>query len=389
MSVAGFTSTGSKHPDVFYGGAALGAPTRMMSSAGCTTRGDDGHDYLDFVMALGSVSLGYAHPDVTAAVVEAVARGGIGALAPLEEEATAADIKAIMPWMEEVRFFKSGAEAVAGAVRLARAATGRDRILGCGYHGWLDWCSEGEGVPASTRDLYSTVEFNDIATTVDRIRQAGDRLAAVVIEPVILAEPDPAWLLAMREETARVGAVLIFDEIKTGFRVAKGGASERWGVQPDLTVLGKALANGFPLGAVGGSASVMGAVRQTWISSTMATEFVSLAAARAAMRVTVDRNVPAHLQTIGTRLHGALQSLCDGLPDGSGISVRGIAEMCHLEINDPAVSHAVAVGCARRGLLWKRGAYNFVSLAHDAATIDRAVGILHEVVADAVSGGRP
>ncbi len=388
MSVAAFTSTASKHPDVFYGGVADGGPLRMVSSRGCTTRGDDGRDYLDFVMGLGAVSLGYGHPDVTAAVVDAVERGAIGALAPVEEEATASDIMSILPWMEQVRFFKSGAEAVAGAVRLARVTTGRDRVLGCGYHGWLDWCSEGEGVPGCTRDLYSTVEFNDIALTVERIRNAGDRLACVVVEPVILAAPDPSWLRALREETAKVGAILVFDELKTGFRVAKGGASERWGVQPDLTVLGKALANGFPLAAVGGSEAIMTAVRRTWISSTMATEFVSFAAARATMRVTVTHDVPGHLRTVGERLRTGLQSICDDLPDPSGIAVRGISEMCHLEISDPVVSHAVAVGCARRGVLWKRGAYNFVSLAHDASVIDHALATLRDVVAEAVTPPR-
>ena len=142
MSVAAFTSTGSKHPDVFYGGVHDGLPTRMVSSTGCTTRGEDGRDYLDFVMALGAVSLGYAHPRVVDAVCDAVARGAIGALAPVEEEAVAAAIQQLMPHMEQVRFFKSGAEAVAAGVRLARSYSGRDVVLGCGYHGWLDWCSE-------------------------------------------------------------------------------------------------------------------------------------------------------------------------------------------------------------------------------------------------------
>src|ERR1019366_7428658 len=139
---------------------------------------------------------------------------------------------------------KTGAEATAAAVRIARVATGREQVLGCGYHGWLDWCSDANGVPPAIRALYGTFPFNATARTIAFTRQAGDRLTCVIVEPVIDRAPHPEWLAALRAETARSGAVLIFDEVKTAYRVALGGATERWGVQPDLTVLGKALANG-------------------------------------------------------------------------------------------------------------------------------------------------
>src|SRR5207245_4132246 len=137
----GFTSTGSKRPEALFGLTPDGVALRMVQSAGCRVRGADGREYLDFVMALGAVALGYGHPEVNAAVVEAVERGAIGPLGPEEEERLAAELGAVLPWADEVRFLKTGAEAVAAAVRLARVATGRDRVLGCGYHGWLDWCS--------------------------------------------------------------------------------------------------------------------------------------------------------------------------------------------------------------------------------------------------------
>lgn len=386
MTVAAFTSTGSKHPEALFGGFVDGVPVRMTRSSGCTVHGSDGRAYLDFVMALGAVALGYGHPEINAAVIDAVERGGVGSLSPVDEEALAFDLSQAMPWVMSVRFLKSGAEAVAAAVRLARVATNRDAVLGCGYHGWLDWCAEGAGVPMSVRALYSILPFNDCEASRTRIRSLGDRLACVVIEPMIERAPDREWLDVLRDETHRIGAVLIFDEIKTAFRVGIGGATERWGVQPDLIVVGKALANGYPLAAVGGTHALMDRVRDTWISSTLATEFVSFAAARATMRVMREQQVPGHLNRIGTHLWTGLEGIAEE-HDGMPISVRGIPEMCHLEFGNDALSRRIAAGCARRGLLWKHGAYNFVSLAHDTVAVDRALGILGDVVAEESSRG--
>ena len=149
--VAGFTSTGSKRPEALFGSAAEGVPARMTRSSGCSVWDSEGREYLDYIMGLGSVALGYGHPDVSRAVSEAAQQGVVGPLPPVLEEALAADLCRLIPWMERVRFLKTGAEAMAAAVRLARVVTGRDEVLGCGYHGWLDWCQigEGRGVPAA------------------------------------------------------------------------------------------------------------------------------------------------------------------------------------------------------------------------------------------------
>ncbi|MGI9040955.1 MAG: aminotransferase class III-fold pyridoxal phosphate-dependent enzyme [Gemmatimonadales bacterium] len=379
--IAGFTSTGSKRPEVFFGGADSSLPLRMAASSGCRVWDAEGREYLDYVMALGAVALGYAHPEVTAAVVRAVQQGGVGPLAPVLEEEVAGEICRLMPWVERLRFLKTGAEAMAAAVRLARVATGREQVLGCGYHGWLDWCqSDSAGVPAGTKALYGEVPFNDPDRTRELIHSAGDRLAAVVFEPVILCPPDPAWLAVLREETERAGALLVADEIKTVCRLAIGGGAERYGYRPDLVVMGKALANGFPLAVVGGRAEVMDGVTRTWISSTLATEFVSLAAARATLEVMVGQKVPAHLSSVGGHLLSGLEALAQRHA-GVVLGARGIAEMCFLESRDQALSARVAAACASRGLLFKRGAYNFVSLAHDRATVDHTLGLLDEALA--------
>jgi len=375
--VPGFTSTGSKRPDALFG-----TPARMTRAAGYRVWDEDGREYVDFVMALGAVALGYGHADVNRAAEAAIAAGVVGPLPPVAEEELAEALGEKIPWLERVRFLKTGAEAVAAAVRLARVATGRDEVLGCGYHGWLDWCQGAtEGVPAAVRNLFAEVPFNDVAAGRELIRAGAPRLAAVVVEPVIVAEPTREWLQMLRVETERAGAILIFDEIKTAFRLAIGGAAQRYGVNPapDLVVLGKALANGFPLAAVGGRADLMAAASRTWISSTLATEAVALAAARATLQVFERDDVCDHLHRIGTRLlHGLheVQRAHASVVTG----VAGIAEMCFLHYATDDLSRAVALQAAQRGLLFKRTAYNFVSLAHDEGTVDRALEMLHEAL---------
>jgi len=200
-----------------------------------------------------------------------------------------------------------------------------------------------------------------------------------VIEPVVDAAPSKEWLEALREETRKSGALLVFDEIKTAFRVGLSGAAGRWGGEPDLVVIGKALANGFPLAAVGGSAVVMGGIARTWVSSTMATDFVALAAARATLDVVVDEDVPGVLADRGGSLLAGLERLAHRFPR-LATGARGIPEMCYLEWATEELSGRVARECARRGLLFKRNAYNFVSLAHRTQDIEAALGTLEEVM---------
>jgi glutamate-1-semialdehyde aminotransferase len=379
--VAGFTSTGSKRSAALFGAEGESASLRMTRSSGCSVWDSEGREYVDYIMGLGSVALGYGHPEVTRAVAEAAQLGVVGPLPPVLEEALAADLCRLIPWLERVRFLKTGAEAMAAAVRLARVVTGRDAVLGCGYHGWLDWCQtrEGRGTPAAVRALYGELPFNDAERTREMIRAAGGSLAAVVFEPVILEPPDPQWLAVLREETLRSGALLVADEVKTACRIAIGGGCERYGIRPDLVVIGKAIANGFPLAAVGGRADVMDAVSRTWISSTLATEFVSLAASRATLAAMVQAQVPAHLTRVGTRLLAGLQALATAHPE-LAVRAAGLPEMCFLEYRDEPVSGRVATACAARGLLFKRSAYNFVSLAHDEAMVERTLGILDDAL---------
>jgi glutamate-1-semialdehyde 2,1-aminomutase len=357
-------------------------PRLTARSSGCRVWDETGREYIDYVMALGAVALGYGHPQVNEAARGAIDAGVVGPQPPALEEELAEALCARLPGVERVRFLKTGAEAVAAAVRIARVATGRELVLTCGYHGWLDW-SQGsvEGVPALLRELRRELPFNDVARTRTAIRDAGRAVAAVVVEPLVVQEPSREWLDTLRRETEAVGAVLVFDEIKTAFRLAVGGAAERWGVRPDLLVVGKALANGFPLAAVGGAAGVMNAAARTWISSTLATESVALAAALATVRVFTEEPVCAHLHAVGTRLLHGCHALAAKHPRVV-TGVAGVAEMSFLHYVDERASARVAQACAARGLLFKRTAYNFVSYAHDEPVIDRTLAILDEVLGE-------
>lgn len=371
--IPGFSSTGSKRPEALFGGQP-GVPLRMIRADGCRVWDENGREYLDTIMALGAVALGYGHPAVVAAAESAVRDGAVGSLAPVEELQLAERLAAVLPGAEASRFFKTGAEAVAAAVRIARVHTGRDHVLTCGYQGWLDWCQAGEGVPRVIHDLRQEIAFNDVSA-LKRALKDSPPLAAIVVEPVVDAAPDLKWLKALRRGAQTSGAVLVFDEIKTAFRCP------RFAIAPDLMVTGKALGNGFPIAAVSGPEALMGAVTRTWVSSTLATEFVSLRAALAVIEVFEKEKVQEKLAAAGARLHAGLTGLAAkhvALVSG----VRGVPEMCYLAFTDDARSAAVAARAAHHGLLFKRSAYNFVSLAHADGDVDAVLERLGQALDD-------
>jgi glutamate-1-semialdehyde 2,1-aminomutase len=236
----------------------------------------DGREYIDYVMSWGALMLGHVHPAVTRALREAVGRGtSYGAPAGGEVE-LARLVVDLVPSVEMVRFVNSGTEATMSAVRLARAATGRDLILkfnGC-YHGHADsflvqagsgvatlGLPDSPGVPRALAELTLSVPFNDGEAVAQVFARHGDRIACVIVEPIIgnagFIPPRAGFLDELRRTTTEHGALLIFDEVMTGFRVALGGAQERFGVMPDLTTLGKVIGGGLPVGAYGGRRDLM------------------------------------------------------------------------------------------------------------------------------------
>ncbi len=372
----GGTSTGSKRPHALYGEDHADLPAHYVRASGCRLIAADGRELIDCTMALGAAALGYADPHVTEAVERAVRDGNVSGLAPTLEVEVAERLSALVPCAERVRFLKTGAEGVAAAVRVARAYTQRDVVIGCGYFGWLDWCSDASGVPGGVRRDYHTIPFDDQVALEEAVAETGDALAAIVLEPVIGHEPDPEWLRAAREACDRLGAVLVFDEVKTGFRLDAGGYQRRVRIAPDLAVLGKALANGFPLAALVGRARPMSELGRTWVSSTLAAETTALAAARAVIERHDRENVCAALARHGAAMRTAVERAIARVGI-EGVRTEGVPEMWWVQFPAEEDATAFVRGGVAEGVLFKRGAYNFASLAHrspEVEVIERAAG---------------
>jgi len=247
----------------------------------------DGNRYVDFVNSLLSISLGYNDPDVKQAVLEQLELGTLFSLPHELEFLVAEQIIDMVPCAEKVRFGKNGSDATAGAVRLARAHTGRDHVLVCGYHGWQDWyigsTTRDLGIPESTKSLTHAFSYNDIGSLQRRLEEFPNHVAAVILEPVNIAPPMNNFLSDVKDLAHRHGALLVFDETITGFRYANGGAQEFFGVTPDLATFGKGLANGYPLSALVGRSDVMQKLDEIFFSFTFGGETLSLAAANAVL----------------------------------------------------------------------------------------------------------
>ncbi|MBC7841066.1 MAG: aminotransferase class III-fold pyridoxal phosphate-dependent enzyme [Gemmatimonadaceae bacterium] len=368
--IPGGTSTGSKRPDSMLGAGHTG-PTHITDASGCRVRTTGGAWLIDLTGALGAVSLGYAEPSVTDAVERAARRGPVAGLPYTDEVILAERLRDFLPCTEQARFLKSGAEACAAAVRIARAHTGRSRVLGSGYFGWLDWWAPSLGVPPNAYADYTHLPFNDREAWRSALVAAGDALAAVIIEPLVEVLADSDWLREVRAHCDHVGAVLIFDEVKTGFRLHRGGAQAMLGVTPDLATIGKAVANGYPLAAVVGRAEVMSAADRSWISSTLATELTAIAAAHAVLDHHDARDVCGLLRGTGRALRSAIDAAVDAA--GSHLQTSGDDTMFIIRWpDDETMDHKLAL-LRDAGVLAKRGPYQFPMLAMSPADI-AAVG---------------
>jgi glutamate-1-semialdehyde 2,1-aminomutase len=356
-------STGSKRAEALYGSSDAAGPTHFAQSVGCRVIDVDGNEYIDCTMALGAVALGYAEPEVTRAVIDAASRGNVSALSDHLEIEVAERLCTVVPCAEMVHFTKTGGEAMSAAIRIARTYTARDIVIGCGYFGWQDWSSEAAGVPARTRELFVKIPFDDIPALEKAVLDSGKALAAIAIEPVIERLPSPAWIARSRELADAAGAALIFDEMKTGFRLRTGGYQELAEVTPDLAVFGKAMANGYPLAAVTGKRELMEALRKTWISSTLASEATALAAAAAVLEWHERADIPDSLASIGLDLRTAMTSVIDA-SGVAGVTVDGIDQMWMFRFDSTERETRFLELAVGQGILFKRGAYNYPAIAH-------------------------
>jgi len=272
-----------KRPEQFL---PEGWPAYYQRAEGCTVWDLDGRAFLDFTSnGIGTCLLGYADPTVNAAVTACVARGSMCTLNSPAEVELADRLCAIHPWASKVRYARTGGEAMAIAVRLARAATRRSTVAFCGYHGWSDWYLvanlgaidalsghllpglDPDGVPRSLHGSALPFRYNQIAELEQIVAEHGSSLAAIVMEPMRHESPRDDFLVQVRALADRTGAVLIFDEITSGWRTRFGGLPLALGVDPDVAVFAKAMSNGFPMAAIIGREGVMDAAQETFVSS--------------------------------------------------------------------------------------------------------------------------
>ncbi len=388
-------------------------PLFVESAEGPWVTDVEGRRFLDYPMSLGPIVLGHNHPKVNDAIQEQLSKGILFSLpSPLEVEVAEALTRTV-PSAESVKFLKTGSEACSAAVRIARAWTGRDAVAVGGFHGWHDFyagvTSRSAGVPQAIRNLTFPFRFNDIDSLRELLDRHGSEIAAVMLEPATETPPAPGYLEAVAEATRSNGSLLVFDEVITGFRWSEGGAQQRYGVFPDLTVLGKALGNGMPIAAVCGSRDLMSRCEDLFISGTYGGECLSLAAARAVLRVLEDEEVVDYIWDQGARLaegigraigerrlDGAI--VCTGAPPRVVVKFpldratdRSESAQVRSQTGENAVLKSVfQQEMAKREILFN-GSF-FVSYAHTDADIDLTISAVEEsleVIGEAIESGEP
>lgn len=377
------TQTLSKGPTQFVRGFA---PKFLSHGKGSHVWDVDGNEFIDYPLGLGPVSLGHGHPEVVAAVTKQMENGtAFTWMHPLEVE-LAERITKIVPCAERVRFGKNGSDATSACIRAARAKTGRKHVARCGYHGWQDWSIDrsygirSRGVPEDVLNLTIPFAYNDLAALDKLLTETP--CAAVILEPISVTPPAKGYLEGVRELATKHGAVLIFDEVITGFRYARGGAQEYFGVTPDLCSMGKGVANGLPLSIVAGKAEFMQPFDEIFFSFTFGGETASLAAAMATLDVMERENYWAHVWKQGGKLQAAYRAFakeygvesftdCAGMAPWSVVTFVDHAGWTGLQLKTLFQQEMI-----RHGILFSGS--QFISLAHSDEDIQRTIDAYRE-----------
>ena len=403
--IPGGTQLLSKRPELFLPDQW---PSYFSKAHGVEVTDVDGNTYVDMsMMAIGACVLGYADPDVDGAVKAAIDAGSASTLNAPEEVELAELLCELHPWAGMVRYARAGGEAMMMAVRIARAKSGRDKVAFSGYHGWCDWylaanladeaALDGQlmpgldpaGVPRGLKGTALPFHYNRLDELKAIVDANHGELGAIVMEPQRGQAPDPGFLESVRDIATEIGAVLIFDEVTTGWRMTDGGIHMLLGVNPDIAVFAKAMANGYPMAAIIGTSSVMEAAQSTFISSTNWTERVGTVAALATIRKYRRERVADHLKTIGNLTLDAWTRAAanTGLP----LHTEGLPSLTHFGFDhpdEPLLTTLFTQDMLERGYL----AYNQFkpSFAHQPSHVAeymRAVESSFTMIADAVRAG--
>tara|TARA_A100001011_G_scaffold398431_1_gene502850 strand:+ start:3948 stop:5231 length:1284 start_codon:yes stop_codon:yes gene_type:complete len=378
------TQTFSKGPTQWARGVS---PAYLVRGDGAWVWDVDENKYLDHLMALGPIILGYNNQYVNKATSEQLGDGSIfSQMHPLEVE-VAELLTRIIPCAEMVRFGKTGSDATGAAIRCARAFTERDHIAICGYHGWHDWyigsTTRNSGVPDSVKELTHTFTYNNIDTLKNIFKKFPGKIAAVMMEPVGIVKPENRFLESVKEVTKDEGAILIFDEIVTGFRMAMGGAQEYYKIKPDLACFGKGMANGMPLSAVVGRKDIMQIFNEVFFSGTFNGDAISLAACKATIQELEKNGGVSLIWKYGNNLLQGIQELIND--NGLNKSVKTIGYGFRSIIDFTGEDEAEVLlrrsyfmqECVKRGLLYS--CLNLPSLSHKTEELNFTLETLSEV----------
>lgn len=393
--IPGGTQLLSKRPEMFLPGKW---PAYYDKCKGTEVWDIDGNKYVDMsISGVGTCPLGYADDDVDMAVIEALQKGNMCTLNVPEEVELAELLLYIHPWAEMARFARSGGEAMAMAVRIARAATGKDKILFCGYHGWHDWYLSANlasdsaldghllpglvptGVPRSLTGSIIPFPYNDTENFWAIFTKYRNDIAAVVMEPVRNFWPETDFLQLIRQMTSENNVPLIFDEVTSGFRMATSGIHMQLDIEPDIVVFAKAIGNGYPMSAIIGRSVFMNAAQKTFISSTYWTDKIGPVAALTTLRKHKLNNVGDHLVRIGNLVQDGWRRL--GIKHDISISVFGIPPLGHWSINvddDSLLLHtAIVEKMLERGFLTSKAFY--ATYAHTEEHVESYLIALDEI----------
>lgn len=363
------------------------APLFITKGRGSTLWDVDGNRFTDMIGALLPVILGYRYKAVDDAIRAQLKKGIIFSLPSPREYELAELLATHIPCAEMVRFGKNGSDATTGAVRIARAATGRDEVVVCGYHGWHDWyigsTTRDLGVPEATKRLTHTFAYNDIGSLAKVFAARRGKIAAVIMEPMNYVEPKRGFLAEVKKLTHKNGALLIFDEIITGFRFSLGGAQKYFGVIPDLATFGKSMGNGMPISAVVGKRKYMKLVDEVFYSFTQGGEALSLSAAIATIREMEKKDVLGTIWRLGAYLRDGTTRLLERYGLDGFISIGGKPCWQVFLIKDYGGFSAMEMKTflqqeiLQAGFLWY-GQHN-IMYTHTKKDFDRLLGVYDKV----------
>ena len=355
------------------------APLFLSHGLGCRVWDVDGNEYVDLVSALLAVSLGYCDPDVDEAVRRQATRGVSFSLATELEYGLASALAEIIPSAEAVRFGKNGTDATSAAVRVARAFTGREEVVATGYHGWQDWyigtTTRNKGVPSASHAGTHRIASGDLNQIENLLRSRGEAIACIMLEPVFPSlDEGCAYLRDLQALARSCGALLVFDETVTGFRLSIGGAQSYYGVTPDLSAFGKGMANGYPLSCLVGRSDIMAEMREVFLSSTFGGEAISLTAALATIAKMRREPVIESLWESGAQLRSNVDTILSDAGLGPAITLKGVDPWVGVAVSDHAGASAMEI----RTFLMKEmmglgilvtGSHN-LNYAHDSSIVE-------------------